>query len=169
MVAMLVVPTSETARATPWGPWLYAVIVSGQVSSMSCTRARKRAAARVEEMGSRRSSTRLSTRMKSRPVLGMNCQTPAAPALEYARRLKHDSMSGRRTSSTGRPSSRKMCSISRAYFPEMEDIFREALLAEDVLHLGEVGARGADALGEALAESTLAVQPLVVRGGQEAI
>src|SRR5881296_540133 len=81
MVAMLVVPTSETARATPWGPWLYAVIVSGQVSSMSCTRARKRAAARVEEMGSRRSSTRLSTRMKSRPVLGMNCQTPAEPAL----------------------------------------------------------------------------------------
>src|SRR5207253_1904944 len=67
MLAMSVVPTSETARATPSGPWLYAVIVSGQVSSLSCTRVRKRAAARVEEMGSRRSSTRLSTRVKSRP------------------------------------------------------------------------------------------------------
>ena len=52
---------------------------------------------------------------------------------------------------------------------EADELDREALLAEDALHLGEVGARDADALGEALAESTLTVQPLVVRGGQEAI
>src|SRR5437667_77261 len=45
MVAMSFVPTSETARATPSGPWLYAVIVSGQVSSMLCRRVKKRGAA----------------------------------------------------------------------------------------------------------------------------
>ena len=52
---------------------------------------------------------------------------------------------------------------------EAHELDREVLLAEDALHLGEVGARGADAPGETLAEAALAVQPLVVRGGQETI
>src|SRR5439155_18641903 len=52
---------------------------------------------------------------------------------------------------------------------EADELDRETLLTEDALHLGEIAARDADALGEALAQPALAVQPLVVRGGEEAI
>jgi len=90
--------TAELAAWTPAWPWLYATMASGRSpGSRNCFGAGGGGFGRA--LWSRRWSRRRVTREYCFPVDRINCQRPAAPALEYAAALYVDSTRGRAASS----------------------------------------------------------------------